>query len=100
MCSRSDTVNGFEQGLFVSLFFFVLNLMSVKKKKQLEARCQPLIFSCKTNEEKRTRSNDVDMLIRGLCECPELAHGPLVNMSNSTCNKTNGLVSCLTCIWM
>ena len=102
VCSRHDTVNGFEQGLFVS-FFFVLNLMSVKKKKQLEERCQPLSLICKTSEEKRpcrTRSNDVDMSIRGLCECPELAHGPLVNMLNSTCNKTNGLVSCLTCISM
>ena len=83
-------------------FFFVLDLMSGKKKKQLEARCQPLILTCKTSEEKRpcrTRSNDVsDMSIRGLCECPELAHGPLVNISNSTCNKTNGLASCRTCI--
>ena len=99
-CSRSDTVNGFEQGLFVSFFFFVLELMSVKKKKQLEARCQPLILTCKTSKEKRTSSNDVGMSIQGLCECPELAHGPLVNMSISTCNKTNGLASCLTCISM
>ena len=69
MCSRRDTVmiKGFEQGLFVSFFFFfVLDLMSVKKKKQHETRCQPLILTCKTNEEKRpcrTRSNDVDMSI-------------------------------------
>ena len=102
VCSRRDTVNWFEQDLFVS-FLFVLDLMSVKKKKQLEARCQPLILTCKTSEEKhpcRTRSNDVDKSIRGLSECPELAHDPLVNKSNSTCNKTNGLVSCLTCISM
>ena len=65
MCSQHDTVNGFEQGLFVSVFF-VLDLMSEKKKKQLEARCQPLILTCKTSEEKRpcrTRSNDVDISI-------------------------------------
>ena len=91
LCARDVTPSMDSNKVCLFLFFFVLDLMSVKKKKQLEARCQPLILTCKTSEEKRpcrTRSNDVDMSIRGFCECAELANGPLVNMSNSTCNKT------------
>ena len=116
--SLRDTVHGFEQGLLpnwnqgvlwcnsgsVHVCFFFLCVFAIscqeRRKKQLEARCQPLI--CKISEGKhpcRTGSDFVDMSIWGLCECPKVAHGQLVNMSKSTCNKTNGLVSCLTSMW-
>ena len=75
LCAR-DVTPSMDSNNVCLFLFFVLDLMSVKtwkKKKQLEAQCQPLILTCKTSEEKRpciTRSNDVDMSIRGLCECP------------------------------
>ena len=87
----------------ISLLEDLDSSVKMKKKKQFEARCQRLNYTCKTSEGKRpcrTGRNDGWHVDKRALHLSRTGADSLVHVSNSplsTCNKANGLVSCPTC---